>query len=86
MVTADAVRVECCCCSVSAEFELTEEGRVRIFILGGDVTVAGSGDTSRQVALTLWCVSRRLKQRPHFWHLVRLAGMTGNGVSAGSAG
>ena len=39
VATADAVRVECC--SVSAEFELTKEGGVRIFIGGGAVIVGG---------------------------------------------
>ena len=44
--------------------------------------VAGAehGGTSRQVALTRWCVSRCLKYRPHFWHLARVAGMTEDGV------
>ena len=81
VATADVVRVECS--SVSAEFELTEWGGERIFIGGGVVTfVAGaeSGRTSWQVALTRWCVSRRLKHRPHFWHLARVAGMTEDGV------
>ena len=74
MATADAVRVECC--SVSAEFELTEGGGERIFIGGGVMTVvagAERGGTSWQVALSRWCVSRR---RPHFWHLARVAGTT----------
>ena len=71
------------CCSVTAGFELTEEGGERIFIGDGVVTVvagAERGGTSRQVALTRWCVSRRLKHRPHFWHLARVVGMTEDGV------
>ena len=63
--------------NVVAEFELTEGGGERIFI-GGRVATAAAG--AERGGRLRWCVSRRLKQRPHFWHLARVAGMTEDGV------
>ena len=79
VAAADAVTTECC--SIPAKFESMEGGGERIFI-GGRVRIVTAdseqGRTSRQVALSRWCVSRRLKHRAHFEHLARVVGITGD--------
>ena len=59
----------------AVEFKFAVEITAFIVVEGG---AARRRRTSRQVALTRRCVSRRLKQRPHLVHFPRAVGIAGS--------
>ena len=66
--------------SVAASFEFAVGEMIFIVLEGGVGSRPGSRDTSRQVALTRRCVSRRWKRRPHLENLARVEGFVRMGV------